>query len=155
MMGSGRVGWLVLVGLTSPHSWQAQSSHLWRPTSVILTVRPPLNWTLAALQAKIQPSLRLRCFWHSGVDSSGNQMEATYSYYKCTAQEVEAYLPPVPTLSSPITSQRYSILIMFRPFCPTSPVYAFNSFHPIRLSSHFCPHSLPLLCVIMETSCAF
>ena len=71
MMGSGRVGWLVLVGLTSPHSWQAQSSHLWRPTSVILTVRPPLNWTLAALQAKIQHSLRLRCFWHSGVDSSG------------------------------------------------------------------------------------
>ena len=28
-----------------PHSWQAPSSHLWRATSVILTVRPPLNWT--------------------------------------------------------------------------------------------------------------
>ena len=45
MMGSW-LGWLVLVGLTAPHSWQAQSSHLCRPTSVILTVRPPLNWTL-------------------------------------------------------------------------------------------------------------
>ena len=38
---AGLLASLVLVEL---HSWQAQSSHLCRTTSVILTVGPALNW---------------------------------------------------------------------------------------------------------------
>ena len=116
------MGWLVLVGLTSPHSWQAQSSHLWRPTSVILTVRPPLNWTLAALQAKIQPSLRLRCFWHSGVDSSGrngSKLTRTINVLHKKLKHTCLQSPPFPVLlpanviPSSLCSALFALLVQF------------------------------------------
>ena len=59
-----------MVGLTAPHSWQAQSSHLCRPTSVILTVSKATKLDPAALQPPrynlVYPILQ--CFWHSQLD---------------------------------------------------------------------------------------
>ena len=114
-----------------PHSWQAPSSHLWRATSVILTVRPPLNWTTPLQYNGTYNPLQSESHFFASVLTrvAKIRMGAARDLLfepKRSSKGVVGHLITYllyagkPTLSSSITSQRYSLAIMLRPFCPYS-----------------------------------
>ena len=128
-----------------PHSWQAPSSHLWRATSVILTVREPLNWTLLQYNRTYNPVSAVSHFFASVLTRVAKvQLEAARDllFEPKRSRGVEHLITNLlyaakPALSSSITSQRYSLAIMLLALFAPIPVYALNSFRPVPLSSHF------------------
>ena len=113
-----------------PHSWQAPSSHLWRATSVILTVRPPLNWPVLQYNGTYNPVQSASHFFASVLTRvakirMGAARDLLFEPKRSSKGVVEHLITYLlyaakPALSSSITSQRYSLAIMFRPFCPYS-----------------------------------